>query len=342
MKFFLLLLFFAQSSFAIPIGFNQAWFNNDYSGQYLDEFYDQEELTRVLNLAQNAGAENLRLWFFESPDLPMLLWKDGQITGVKEDFVKNVIRTLELARVRNIKIYMTFLDAHSYRPDKLSRLELNKLRSIYQQSGGEVFLKNVITPLLTAINSAGLSNTISRIDITNEMDTVVNRFGFTNGWNGANRMLCQWSSFIKRLNGFNSVPITFSLRLHPLLYLPWDLLSDTGPMKCADFLDFHSYANSGKIYRCRSLKHYSQTHKKELILGEFGQSYFNHRFDDYLQEVNTRNYLKSAKECGFSEAFAWRLSDIRPGNNKEARYSFEAFGITRPAYEVIKEYNSNL
>jgi hypothetical protein len=342
MRFFLLLLLFAQTSFAIPVGFNQAWFNNNYSGQYLDEYYDQAEVIRVLNLTQEAGAQNLRLWFFESPDFPMLLWSNDQIVGVKKDFILNVLRTLELAKARNVKVYMTFLDAHSYRPDKLNRRELQKLRSIYQQSGGQDFLNNVIAPFLTAIHSAGLSSTISRIDIANEMDTVVNRFGFNEGWNGANRMLCQWSSFIKNIDGFNSTPITFSLRLHPLLYLPWDLLSETGPMKCADFLDFHSYANSGKIHRCRALKRYSQTNQKPLILGEFGQSYFDHRYDDDLQESNTRNYLESANKCGFSEALAWRLSDIRPGRNKEARYSFEAFSSPRPAYQVIKEHNSSL
>lgn len=339
MKYIFLFLLFAKSIFATPVGFNQAWFNNDYSGQYLDQFYDEAEVMRVLNLAQDAGAKNLRLWFFESPDFPMLIWNDDQIIGVKKDFITNVIRTLELAKERHVKIYMTFLDAHSYRPDKLSRRELKKLRSIYQHDGGQVFLNNVIAPFLKAIHSAGLSSSISRIDLANEVDTVVNRFGFNEGWNGAERMLCQWSSFIKSLDGFNSLPITFSLRLHPLLYLPWDLLNENGPMKCADFLDFHSYANNGKIHRCQALKRYSQ---KPLILGEFGQSYFDHRFDDDLQESNTRNYLNSAQQCGFSEAYAWRLSDVRPGKNKEARYSFEAYGSPRPAYEVIKKHNSSL
>lgn len=341
MRLFLLVLLFAQYSFAIPVGFNQAWFNNDYSGQYLDDYYDQAEVIRVMNLTQNAGARNLRLWFFESPNFPMLHWNHDQILGVKNEFIQNVLRTLKIAQDRDVKVYMTFLDAHSYRPDKLSRSELKKLRSIYQQSGGQEFLHKVIAPFLKAIHSAGLSSTISRIDITNEMDTVINRLGFNEGWQGANRMLCQWSSFIKNLNGFNSVPITFSLRLHPLLYLPKDLLSEEGPMKCADFFDFHSYANSGKIHRCQTLKNYSQTSKKQLILGEFGQSYFDHRFDDHLQETNTLNYLNSAEKCGFSEALAWRLSDIRPGKNKEARYSFEAYGTNRPAYQVIKEHNSH-
>jgi len=342
MRFFFFCILLTQLSYAIPVGFNQAWFNNDYSRQYLDGVYDRNEVYRILQLTKEAGAQNLRLWFFESPDFPMLVWDQNKLMGVKEDFIQNVIETLKVAKSQNVKIYMTFLDAHSYRPDKLNKNELLRLRNIYQEDGGAEFLNKVIAPFLGAIKDAGLSETISRIDITNELDTVVNRFGFNNGWKGATRMLCQWNSFIKAIDGFSSVPVTFSLRLHRFLHLPHNILSDQGPMRCADFLDFHSYANSGKIYKCDELKLYSQTHNKQLILGEFGQSYFTHRFDDALQTSNTKNYLNSAIECGFSEALAWRLSDIRPGVNKEARYSFEAYGSTRPAYDLIKDHNSNL
>ncbi len=41
------------------------------------------------------------------------------------------------------------------------------------------------------------------------------------------------------------------------------------------------------------------------------------------------------------EALAWRLSDVRNGVNKEARYSFEAFGQMRPAYYLIQKNNSS-
>jgi hypothetical protein len=82
--------------------------------------------------------------------------------------------------------------------------------------------------------------------------------------------------------------------------------------------------------------------KKKVIMGEFGQSFFTHRYDDGLQAHATINHLKNAKECGFSELLAWRLSDIRPGHNPEARYSFEAFGQMRPAYYIIQRNNQDL
>jgi hypothetical protein len=122
--------------------------------------------------------------------------------------------------------------------------------------------------------------------------------------------------------------------IHPL-----NLLHDKGPLACADYLDFHSYNNEGEIHRCRQLRAYSKLNKKELILGEFGQGFFTHRYDNNLQLKNTELYIKSAERCGFKEALSWRLSDIRPGINKEARYSFEAYGQMRPAYWLIQKNN---
>ncbi len=110
-------------------------------------------------------------------------------------------------------------------------------------------------------------------------------------------------------------------------------------LKCADIIDFHSYDDDGDIFRCSYLQKYSKLNKKKLILGEFGQSYFNHRYSNELQLNNMKTYIKNANRCGFEEALAWRLSDVRKGVNKEARYSFEAFGEMRPAYFVIQENN---
>lgn len=334
----LLHLLFLKQAFSMPVGFNQAWFHNHYSTQYLDGVYDETEVERIFELNRKAGSTNLRLWFFESANFPMIQWKDGKVVSLRADFIKNVLKTLSISKKYNVKVYMTFLDAHAFKPHKLSRSERKLLKNIYR---GRDFLENAIGPLLRAIDEAALAKNISGIDLANEVDTIVNRGGFRRHWKGAGQMLCEWRSFIRSFDSFKSTPVTFSLRLHPLLSLPGDLFSDKGPLACADFLDFHSYSDKGKIYRCNDLKEYSLLGKKKLILGEFGQSFFNHRYDNELQKQNTVNYLKDAVNCGFSEALAWRLSDIRPGANKEARYSFEAFGSPRPAFSIIQEHNSS-
>lgn len=324
---------------AIPTGFNQAWFKNHYGTQYLDEAFDPIEVQRIFKLAKSGGADQVRLWLFETTNYPMLEWNaQGHIQGIRQDFVRNVLRMLTIARENGVRIYLTLLDPQVYRPDQTNQ-DHSRFRWIVNSAGGREFLEVALGPLLLAIHEAGLSDRISRIDLANEMDAAVNRFAFEGGWNGASRFLCRWREFIRSRPGFGSTPVSASLRLHPLLWLPGSLFHRNGSMACADFLDFHSYGDHGQIHRCEEIKKYSRSGSKPVILGEFGQAYFTHRYSDDLQARNTRAYLASANSCGFKEALAWRLSDIREGENPEARYSFEAFGTTRPAFDLIRAEN---
>jgi hypothetical protein len=338
--YFLCLSLYPQA-WAMNVGFNQAWFKINYSQQYLDDYFDPREVERIFELTQNAGGKQLRLWLFEGSDFPMLNWNGSEVQSVRSDFVRNFVQTLRIARKYDVKVYMTLIDAHSYRPDKLSSQELKKLRQFFNPEGGRKFLTRVILPLLQEIEKEGLSSQISKIDLVNEGETVINRWGFNLGWKGAEQMICDWRSFIKSIKGFYSTPVTFSLRLHPLVLHPANLLGVDGPMRCADVIDFHSYSDKGKIHRCQYVKRFSQRSSKPVILGEFGQSFFNHRYDDALHVANTKSYLQEAQNCGFSEALAWRLSDVRPGHNKEARYSFEAYGKPREAYYEIQRHNQS-
>jgi hypothetical protein len=333
------LALFVNQAIAVNVGFNQAWFKNHYSSQYLDSSFDPHEVDRIFKLTKAAGSETIRLWFFESSSFPMIHFKRGEMVGLKDEYIKNVITTIRLAKANGLKIYMTIFDAHNYRPDQLSRTELQKFRKLFQPSGMDLFLRKIISPLFNAIEEEKLSSVLSKIDLINEGDTVIKRGGFDGGWKGMSKMLCQWKSFLKDFSGFHQTPITMSIRLHPLLPLPLNLLKDNGPMKCADIIDFHSYDDDGDIYRCAYLKKYSKLQKKQLILGEFGQNYFTHRYSDSLQIKNTQNFINNANRCGFSEALAWRLSDVRDGVNQEARYSFEAFEKMRPAYFLIQKNN---
>jgi len=331
MKIFIALIFATLSNFslAVNIGFNQAWFHNDYAQQYLDHKFDEIEVDRIFSLANKAGASTVRLWLFESADFPMLIWNENQLLGLKPEFIKNFVRTLQMAQRNHIRIYMTIFDAHAYAPGK----KIKKIRNFFNQQGTEQFLKLVMTPLIREIKNNNLLTIIEKIDVINEGDTVVNRAGFNQGWLGVKRMLCQWKQHLPE------IATTMSVRVHPLLPLPLNLFSKNGPFACADFYDFHSYSDKGKIHACKAFKRYSDKKLKPIVLGEFGQSYFNHRYSNELQHQNTLNYIAQIKECGFNQALAWRLSDIREGHNKEARYSFEAFGTTRPAFDLIRAHN---
>ena len=215
-KYFFVILaaLFMNHALAINVGFNQAWFKNHYASQYLDSNYDMNEVERIFKLSKAAGSQTIRLWFFESSGFPMIHFEQGEMIGLKDEFIKNVITTIKLAKSYDLKIYMTIFDAHTYRPDQLGRKELHNLRKIFQPAGMEIFLKKIIAPLMQAIGNENLSQTISKIDLINEGDTVINRGGFDGGWKGMSKMLCQWKSFLSNYGGFNKTPII----------RPWDFL----------------------------------------------------------------------------------------------------------------------
>ncbi len=325
MRFFLLflgcLMMFlgSPSAFALKIQFNQAWFKTNYSHSYQTGYFDAVEVRRIFNLAKVAGSNEVRLWFFESSvgDLP------------NQSEVLNMIETLKIARASEMKIYFTFFDAWSQA----------KIQSLFTLPGSDHFLNRVVIPLFQKIENAGLSDVISKIDLVNEGDALIDRQIISGGWNDLKKWICFWKNSIHQVSTFRKIPLTVSLRLDPYASLPPDLFEPHGTMECVDFYDFHSYHTQGVIERCEQLKAYSQLNLKKLVLGEFGQGYDAQHFDDQLQLNNAKAYAASAPSCGFSEAFAWRLSDVRPGENPEARFSFEANGKPRTAYFFVRDWN---
>ena len=76
---------------AINVGFNQAWFKNHYASQYLDSNYDMNEVERIFKLSKAAGSQTIRLWFFESSGFPMIHFEQGEMIGLKDEFIKEGI-----------------------------------------------------------------------------------------------------------------------------------------------------------------------------------------------------------------------------------------------------------
>jgi hypothetical protein len=306
---------------AFKIHFNQAWFKNDYSSFYKTGSFDPNEVQQIMNLAKDAGSDELRLWFFES--------SVGQMPAPSE--IQNRIETLRIAKTIGMKVYFTFFDAWS--PAQIG--------PVFTTSGSADFLNKVVIPFFHKIEQAGLTSVISKIDLVNEADALIDRQIIPGGWAELKRFICQWKQSILQVRAFQSTPITVSLRLNQYASLPSDLLDPDGTMACADYYDFHSYHTQGVIDWCDQLRNYSKTNKKLMVLGEFAQGYDAQQFDDQLQLDNVKAYASSVPSCGFVEAFAWRLSDIRPGVNPDARFSFEADGRLRPAYRFIQNWNQN-
>lgn len=341
----MLLLVVSPSLAAAPgefiTGFNQGWFKSDFSSQWMDGVYDAVEARRLLDLTREAGGRVLRVWLFEGNQPRALLRAEGgRFSGVDAGFLRNFESFLRDARDRGVQVYPTFFSPgmmrHEKDPEWRRRwLDLYRLRNGMAES----FRDRVLPPVLELLGREEFRSTIFALDLANEIDDGENQGLFENGWHGVNRWICQMRAWIHERTPW--IQVTASIGW------PWvpfysraaaDVLLDPNPHpSCVDFFDLHLYNNSGRIPNCERIRKLIVREKKPVFLGEFGQ--FSKRFDDRLQAEVTRAFLENARSCGLSGALAWRLSDVRPGFNPEARYSYEAHGRTRPAFEVMKEFS---
>jgi len=328
------------------VGFNQAWIHSNYEKQWSDKFYDAIEVKRILELTKNSGAKSIRMWLFEGTNPTGLVWNDGKVSSISPDFLKNFEDFLKEAKKRDLLVYPTYFSAGSLEYAKGDLPTLNRWWNLINNKfgGREAFLK-ATRPLLDLMYNPKYRSTIFGIDVSNEIDAGIILNSFENGWYGANEFVCAVRESIRSAsrNEQESIPVTASLGWP---YIPMksrgaiNIILDPNPHpNCIDFWDIHLYNNYGNIPNCEEIKALVQKYKKKIYLGEFGQ--FSKSYDDNLQLMVNKNFVNNAKRCGFSGALAWRLSDIRPGVNPEARHSYEAFGKPRPAYQFIKIFNEN-
>jgi hypothetical protein len=332
------------SADAFNIGFNQGWIKSSYEYQWSDQVYDAAEVRRILDLNKGAHSKTIRMWLFEGVNSTALIWKDAKVIGVHPEFLKNFEDFLKEAKKREIQVYPTF-----FSPEAVTKSNDQAIRNRWwnlfnNKYGGLDAFKEAIKPLLALLYSPEYRSTIFGIDLANEIDIALVKKFFENDWYGANKFICDLRNHIKNATplGEESIPVTASLGWP---YIPLtsrgavNIILDPNPHhSCVDFWDIHVYDNDGYINNCQKIKELVSSYNKKIYLGEFGQ--FSKAYDDKLQLSSTENFINNAKQCGFSGALAWRLSDVRDGINPEARFSFESFGKTRAAYEYIKNSNA--
>jgi len=328
---------------AFNIGFNQAWINDSYQQQWDDKHFDIIEVRRFLDLTKNAGAKTIRMWLFEGIDSPSLEWKDGKVSGISPIFLKNFETFLKEARARNIQVYPTLFDFGLLRTANDQGL-VNRWWNLMnnEYDGLEAFQKNALASLLKLLYQKEYRSTIFGIDLVNEIDSSMVYFEFKYGWISANNFICKLKGQIHEAAPASSsfIPVTASMGWP---YIPVisrgaeNILFDPNPIpQCVDFWDIHYYNDAGGVLNCDKIKAFIKKHNKKIYMGEFGQ--LTKSLDDNLQVVATTNFIKNAKNCGFSGALAWRLAD---GLTSDRYHSYETStkGNLRPAYKYIKAIN---
>lgn len=323
-------------------GFNQAWIHTDYGVSWTARF-DEAEVRRLIAATRAHGGRVLRLWLFEGRELDGVIW-DGnpaataasvrtRPTGISPQKLANIERVLEIAGELDVQIYLTFFDAIVYTGADEPRHKAewwNLLNDTY--GAGTAFLENVMRPILSIV--ARHRKAVFGIDLLNEFNAMVRHGLFENRWKGANAFISGWRTFIRREV---DVPVTASFGHHDAIQAMVCGNLDEGAV---DFYDFHVYTASGDIPWESVVSEFAHRCGKPVYLGEFGQS--RTCFDDRMQADVTARFLRKSHEIGLAGAFAWRLSDIRPGHNPAAYHSFEAFGAWRPAMAVFREVSIEL
>lgn len=323
----LTLLIQAGLSWGLTKGFNQAWFKRSFAYQWLDKYFDEAYVEKILILNKEADSKIIRMWLYEGSGLKQfdLNLKSNQIT-LKPEVLKNLRTFLTLARKHGIKVNLTFLDGNAYKTiGKNAQLEAFWWNVFNDQYGAlEKFHQVAIAPVYKLVNDE-FKDVVTQIDLVNEVNALESYHQFESPQVNLPRFLC-------KLGKGSPVPVTASLG--------WAgeaerLMSGYLSKACLNFYDIHLYNDEGTIPLCNEFKRLARK-GVHLQLGEFGQK--SPAYDDGLQSLITKNFLTHAKNCGFKAALAWRLDDTRPGENPEARLSYMAFGKTRPAYKVFKNF----
>ena len=325
LKVLCLALFFSIPSQAFVKGFNQAWFKQNYSVQWLDRFYDHDYAEKLLKLSSEANSEIFRIWLYEGTNLYQFeLDNIGNPIRIKDEVLKNLRDFLLLSRKYHQKVYLTFLDGNSFYGIKNSpKLPFwwNMFNDQFDLQ--KVFLKVAFKPVYELIAS-DFKDIVTQIDAVNEVNALFYSEVFYTQKDGLSKFLCESKkgspvSFTASLGGYNTEELYFS-----------DFLSES----CLDFYDLHFYNDSGSIPNCNRFLEQSKNGIR-LQLGEFGQ--LSTSFDDDLQSFVTMNFIANSKACGFEAALAWRLEDVREGYNQDARFSYLSFGLIRKAYQTFKQ-----
>lgn len=293
-------------------GFNQGWFHNDYGSQWASR-WDEGECLRMIRATRTHGGRVLRVWLFEGLAQP-------DLSG---DKLAHIERALELAEQEGVELYITLFDANIVLQghDQAARNRWwNLLNDKYE--AGSRFRAEVLGPICDVM--ARHRRAVFAVDLVNEVNAFVDRWWFQNGWDGARRFVASWRAAIKaRVD----VPVTASFGWGGAEQL---LVDRVIPQASVDLYDFHVYADSGEFSNFNEIKAIARTFP--VYLGEYGQD--SKAFDDALQVRVTEAFVENARRAGLAGAFAWRLSDIRPGHNPQARHSYEANGRWRPAAEA--------
>ncbi len=325
--FALLLVVSAHSSAKeFTVGYNQAWFGMHYN-DWLTSAYDQNAISQSLDNMKSYGGDIVRVWLFQGQQGIILNQYAPQSQGIDPRMITNLGSVLEMARAKNIKIYLTLHDGNGMPTDSSPQKDYyyNLLNNKYGEN--TAFNNNVLAPLLQSL--AAYQDVIYGLDLMNEIQAPIrnNYWGWSGGWDSSRAWMKANLDFVKSQTPW--------MRVTSSAGWSWGakdvkngLFSGLG----FDFLDVHVYDNNGSIPFINEICDRARQEGIPVILGEFGQS--GKHYDDDLQKSSTEKFLRNAKNSCMEAALAWRF------DAQEAYFAFQrADGSLRPAALVMRDFS---
>ncbi len=305
--------------------------------------------------AMRAGnAKIVRIWLFPllqgiqpSSYAPPNPPATPQTVGLTSDFLQNLERVLDVARVNGLRVYLTALNG----VDMANVFGANPFMETYFRDlllnvNGETnaFKAHVLRPLLHKLDAYNRRHpgVLYAFDVINEMEGPVS-VGYLSIAEARN-WIRDMALFVK---AHSSLPVTASAGYgYAVQEITFGLYSGLG----LDFYDAHIYSDSGTYPGQSALCARVRRDRSQIILGEYGQS--TPVFDDRRQVRATVNFLKGAKRSCFSSALAWkfetpnRASDEDPApqywfsyvrRNDDGSLNPHSLAF-RPAYNAVKSF----
>lgn len=267
-------------------GANLPWLDNHYS-YYLGVdphnaswgvAYDHNSMNNHFANMHGMGINVVRLWLFQN-DQGCTLDSNGRVTGVSDEFWRNLDDTVKIANNNRIALYLM--------------VTTGRTDFLQNESLLNAFIKNAVVPLAERYKG---NDTIFAFDTMNEIDGLV--AGDSGNYSSNGATWSQARNYMKTVAGAihdidHSRLVTTSSGWHS-----WMNLSTYFKGLGLDFYDFHQYDDKGYIPSAASLGM-----DKPVYVGESGQS--TAEFNDTIQKDAEQSFLENASNGGYAGLGVW-------------------------------------
>ena len=311
------------------LGTNLAWFDGNYGhdlgASHPEKWkpgFSEETCRNYFRDISALGYRVLRVWAFERQQGLLFDSEDKMVTALSPELLKNCDVLMKVAAENRIFIYWTMLN-HLIVEDEGGK----HMNIIFDEKVRQSYIKNALIPFVKRYAS---HPAFFAVDLLNEAEGAIGKSDALTGAYKPWRGVTWWT-----MRGFIK---TCTSSLHSAIpgvkvssTSGWHEHKNLGRYKDLglDFLDWHSYHDSGELPNVKDLK----IGDLPCILGECGPE--KKTRDDALQERNWKKYIEQAYSKGYAGVLTWSYGTAGDDNNFSVLNKDRSW---RPAAKVSTEF----